>query len=444
MDPSTVENLVADKRSRASAGTRAAHRVTEGDVIGDKYRVERVIGAGGMGVVVAARVIADGRRVALKLLLAGALEDTEAALRFAREGRALSRLRTPHVARLLDKGTLASGAPFLVMEYLEGRDLATLLRERGRLPVDLAVDYALQAANGLAEAHAKGIIHRDLKPGNLFIARAEGGAKTLKVLDFGISKVTSMASHEDKRLTTATELLGSPLYMSPEQLRSTRDVDERTDVWSLGVVLYELLTGRPPFDGDTLVHVGAKILHARPTSPKFLRAEVSRALADIVLKCLEKDPSARHESIADLAAALAACAEGRSAAPVLAASPTEAPKSVARRPMALANAPALAVAMGVAVVGIASLVTSVRSAENRAPPVPRGEVGVLTAVAAEVLPPPRVLAPPPEPAPAPDAEPEPTGAPSVATAPRAKPRPLQPRRAPQRPVEPSDEPDLGY
>src|SRR4051794_37656982 len=200
--------------------------VKEGELLAGKYRVDKVLGVGGMGVVVAAHHIQLDDRVAIKFLLPETLGNGDAVMRFAREARAAVKIKSEHVARVTDVGTLENGAPYMVMEYLEGGDLAAWLQDRGRLPVELAVDLLLQACEAIAEAHAIGIVHRDLKPANLFVARLPGGVQSVKVLDFGISKMTGFsASGGESSATKTSALLGSPLYMSPEQMRSSKDVD---------------------------------------------------------------------------------------------------------------------------------------------------------------------------------------------------------------------------
>jgi serine/threonine protein kinase len=287
-----------------------------GQVIDGKYRVQRIIGAGGMGIVVAAEHLQLGRIVALKFLLEQACENPEAVSRFLREGRALAQISSEHVARVMDVGTLEQGQPYLVLEYLEGRDLSLLLKELGQLPLALAVDYVLQAAEAVAEAHANGIIHRDLKPSNLFLTEGTDGEPLIKVLDFGISKAILPKSEQSRRVeadaTTAAAghdtntgaLVGSPLYMSPEQIRSARRVDERTDIWGFGVVLYELLCGRRPFGGETLTGTLAAVAADPPQSMRTLRADLPAELEAVVLRCLEKSPDQRFDSLAGLARAL--------------------------------------------------------------------------------------------------------------------------------------------
>jgi serine/threonine protein kinase len=280
--------------------------VRQGDILAGKYRVERVLGAGGMGVVVAAHHVQLDKRVAIKFLLQDALGNAEAVERFAREARAAVKITSEHVARVIDVGTLETGAPYMVMEFLEGHDLAQWVRLRGPLPLEQAVDFVLQACEAIAEAHALGIIHRDLKPANLFIVRGADALHTVKVLDFGISKATAQGGKaQDVALTRTTAVMGSPLYMSPEQMAASRSVDARTDLWAMGVVLYELLAGRVPFDGETLPEVCTKIATQPPPSLRVLRPDLPAAVEAIVIKCLEKDRERRYANVSEFALALA-------------------------------------------------------------------------------------------------------------------------------------------
>jgi serine/threonine protein kinase len=273
--------------------------VHPGDVLAQKYRVDAVLGVGGMGVVVAATHLQLEERFALKFMLPWALKDQQAVERFAREARAAVRLKSAHAARVVDVGMLESGSPFMVMEFLEGQDIAAIVDGHRQLPIDEAADYVLQACDAVAEAHSLGIVHRDLKPRNLFRVTGPDGNPLIKVLDFGISKMRGGAA--DLSLTKTTEVIGSPSYMSPEQLRASRDVDERTDVWALGVILYELLAGVVPFDAQTVTQLTAMVLldPARPV--RELRADVPEALEQLVARCLAKDPSSRVQSVADIA-----------------------------------------------------------------------------------------------------------------------------------------------
>ncbi len=233
-----------------------------GDVVAEKYRVERVLGRGGMGIVVQATHLQLDQRVALKFLLPEVAAHPEVVSRFLREARAAVKVQSEHVARVLDVATTPDGTPFMVMEYLQGDDLAQRVTERGALPLSDAVGYVLEACEAIAEAHSLGIVHRDLKPANLFLAERPSGKPTVKVLDFGISKLP--ASVADAALTQPTTMMGSPSYMSPEQMVAAATVDTRTDVWAMGVVLYELLTAKLPFMADTMPELVGAVLQRRP------------------------------------------------------------------------------------------------------------------------------------------------------------------------------------
>jgi serine/threonine-protein kinase len=272
--------------------------VQPGDVIDGKYQVEAELGEGGMGRVLAATHVTLGSAVAIKLLKTEVLRFAEVPRRFMREARAASRLRGEHVARVTDIGQLATGEPYMVMERLHGTDLSTMI-EQGPVPPAEAVEYIAQACQGLAEAHAMGMVHRDVKPANLFVTRRPNGAPLVKLLDFGIA--TAAIGEVDHNLTTTLTVIGSPSYMSPEQLRAARDVDARSDIWSLGVTLYELLAGEQPFVAPTLTALTLKIV----SEPHVSLERVSRPLAAIVDRCLAKEREDRFGNVAELAAALA-------------------------------------------------------------------------------------------------------------------------------------------
>src|SRR5688572_9228420 len=278
--------------------TLEAFGIAPGTVLAGKYKVERVLGSGGMGFVVAAVHLELHQLVAVKFLHGNMMANAEAVARFAREARAAARIRSEHVARVLDVGRLEDGSPYTVMEFLQGQDLGALLLQ-GPLPVDVAVEYVLQACHAIAEAHAAGIVHRDLKPSNLFLTERSDGVGVIKVLDFGISKLTT-AGFEPK-LTSTQSAMGSPLYMSPEQMKSFRDADHRTDIWALGVILYELMCGKPPFDASSLPELVVALLTFTPVSLNAQRPEVSPGLERVVMRCLEKDPASRFPSVGELA-----------------------------------------------------------------------------------------------------------------------------------------------
>jgi eukaryotic-like serine/threonine-protein kinase len=281
--------------------------VHEGQILAGKYRVEKVLGVGGMGVVVSARHIELDSRVALKFLLPSLLSNREAVARFAREARAAVKFHSEHVARVSDVGTLDNGAPYMVMEFLEGSDLSKWLQERGPLPIEQAVEFVLQACIAVADAHGIGIVHRDLKPANLFCVRRTDGQLSVKVLDFGISKLTdpSRASEPPGMSATKTSaVMGSPLYMSPEQVQSAKDVDTRTDIWALGVILFELVTGRVPFEGEAFGEIAVKIAIQTPAPIRTYRPDAPADLETVIAKCLAKDRNRRYANVAELAVAL--------------------------------------------------------------------------------------------------------------------------------------------
>ena len=273
-------------------------------LLAGKYRVERLLGEGGMGVVLAATNEALRQKVAIKLLRSGSLANAKALGRFEREARAAASLRSEHVARVLDVGKLDDGRPYMVMEYLEGMDLGDVIDQGPYLPVPQVVDYVLQASEAIAEAHAAGIIHRDLKPRNLFLATTVDGRPLIKVLDFGISK-TEESNGEDMSLTRTTEIIGSPSYMSPEQLRASKEVDVRTDIWALGVILYELLTKKVPFQAVTVTDLVAVVLMEPTPDVRVERPDAPEGLVYAINRCLAKRREERFSSVAELVGALA-------------------------------------------------------------------------------------------------------------------------------------------
>ncbi|MDF3070924.1 MAG: serine/threonine protein kinase [Polyangiaceae bacterium] len=282
--------------------------IQQGDLLAGKYRVEQVLGAGGMGYVVAALHEQLGQRVAVKLLVPELCENEDSVTRFLREARAAVRIQSEHVARVLDVGELTNGSPYMVMEFLSGRDLADELDLPGQqLDVPTAIDYVLQASEAVAEAHSMGLIHRDLKPANLFLTHRPDGSPLVKVLDFGISKainVDDSALEPAPSLTATHSLLGSPAYMSPEQIRRPKSVDTRTDIWSLGSILWELLTRDPPFNADSPLALLAAVVSDPLPDIREKRPDVSPELAAVINKCLEKNPDNRYQTVAELADAL--------------------------------------------------------------------------------------------------------------------------------------------
>ncbi|HEX4416495.1 MAG TPA: protein kinase [Kofleriaceae bacterium] len=265
-----------------------------GEIFLDKYRVDSILGHGGMGVVALCTHLALNERVAIKMLRKDVLDDADAVERFMREAQAAVKLKSEFVARVSDVGRSDTNVPYMVMEYLEGHDLGELLDERGSLALPWAVELTLQACEALAEAHSIGIVHRDVKPTNLFVTWRPDGSALIKVLDFGISKAPIVGAMQ---LTQTQSLLGTPAYMSPEQMRSARMVDSRTDLWSLGTVLYELLEGRRPFEAESFSEMCVKVA----VDPPQPMVKTPPALQTVVLRCLEKSPDDRYASMAELA-----------------------------------------------------------------------------------------------------------------------------------------------
>ncbi len=280
--------------------------VSSGELIGGKYRIEAVIGEGGMGVVFAALHVDLHCTVALKVIRPEFQQQPDLIARLMLEARAAAQMRSEHVCRVLDGARLESGVPYVVMEHLEGRNLAAVLDAKGRLGERVAVDYVLQACEALAEAHRIGIIHRDLKPENLFLAEFPDGRRAIKVLDFGISKmVGGLAPPGSKALTNPSAAMGSPPYMAPEQMAAASDVDSRADIWALGAILHQLVTGRFAFDGGSLPAVCAAVLQSQPIPVREFVQELSPGLEQAILACLVKDRDNRVSSVVELAQRLA-------------------------------------------------------------------------------------------------------------------------------------------
>jgi eukaryotic-like serine/threonine-protein kinase len=295
-----------------------------GTVLLDKYRIVRELGMGGMGVVLSADHLQLGTRVALKFLLPEFAVQPDAAQRFVREARAATRIRSEHVARVLDVGALPGalvglpaprgpdgaeapqpGVPFIVMEYLDGVDLGRHLKSGAQLTIHEAIDFAVQAAEALAQAHAAGVIHRDVKPANLFLSRGADGTPVVKMLDFGIAKVVEETAQNNLELTKTRAVMGSALYMSLEQMRSTKTVDYRTDIYSLGITLYELLTHTHPFMAESFSELCVKVSLDPPDPISRHRPDITDELAEVIAQAYARYPDDRYPTVAAFAAALA-------------------------------------------------------------------------------------------------------------------------------------------
>lgn len=349
-----------------------------GEIFAAKYRVERLLGAGGMGVVVAASHLGLGQLVAIKLMLPDLAQSAEFSARFLREARAAAAIRGDHAVRIFDVATAEDGMLYMVMELLEGEDLGQILKRRGALPIAEAVDYLLQACDALGDAHAQGIVHRDLKPGNLFLALRRKGSPVIKVLDFGISKSNSpCGAPSGPTLTVPDTMLGTPYYMSPEQFRSAKTVDARTDIWSLGLILHKLITGFSAFESDS-VREHISMIAADPPAPlRLRRPDAPAGLEAVVLRCLEKDASLRFQTVSDFVTALAPFAPPRPGSELLVAPPDPvatlppAPQPLSRN--------AIATPTGVGAAGAPELqtATSVTSSGPRAPAQPKATARAL-------------------------------------------------------------------
>jgi eukaryotic-like serine/threonine-protein kinase len=290
-------------RYQVASGPSEEH-VPAGEILAGKYRAERVMGAGGMGIVVEVTHVESGEKFALKFLRPSVARNSSAAARFLREAKAGKRIQSPHVVTISDVGELASGSPYLVMEFLEGSSLEERLLGDKSLPLDEACDLALQVCEGLAAAHRTGVIHRDIKPANLFLTRGLDETELLKIVDFGISKILDPDDPADQHLTRTQTSIGSPLYMSPEQMRSARTADARADQWSLGVVLYRMATGHLPFDGKSLPRLCVQVLEGDFVPVANRCPDLPPEFAPAVERCLRVRPDDRYADIADFAAAI--------------------------------------------------------------------------------------------------------------------------------------------
>jgi eukaryotic-like serine/threonine-protein kinase len=276
----------------------AEHDDYSGRVLDGRYRVERLLGRGGMGAVYDGRHAIVGKRVAIKMLHAEFAANEEVLKRFYREAQAAAAIGHKNIIDIMDVGVTPANEPYIVMEYLEGEDLESMLVRTGPLSLEAACGILEPALNALGAAHAKGIVHRDLKPANIFLCREQGGAPTVKLIDFGISKFSGAAG--STKLTQTGSLLGTPAYMSPEQARGDQSVDHRTDLYAVGVILYQMLTGSLPFVGDNYNTLLISVLTAEPRPLRQLNPRIPTDAEALVLKELSKDPAARSQSAIEM------------------------------------------------------------------------------------------------------------------------------------------------
>ena len=287
--------------------------ISQGEIIGGRYRVERIVAEGGMGIIVAAKHIELEENVAIKFLRDEFASKPEIVGRFAREAKAAAKIKSTYTATVHDVGISEERGPYIVMEFLEGEDLESMLQADGRINFTRATEWMMQAGEAICAAHAAGIIHRDIKPANLFLVKSDHGVPIIKVLDFGVSKtaLTGNVFGGTISLVKTQSLVGSPIYMSPEQLRGTQDVTFVSDVWSIGAVLYELITGDTAFTGSSITELCAAVLEAQPAPISQRAPDCPPGLSDAIMRCLEKDPGDRFQTVAELVVALAPYAPKR-------------------------------------------------------------------------------------------------------------------------------------
>ena len=275
-----------------------------GDLIDGKYRIVRLMGEGGMGAVWEVRHEVMGQRFALKTLHPQYASDTSMVQRFIREARAASAIGSEHIVYITDAGQAADGSSFLVMEYLEGEDLGEVLKREGRLDQARAIELMLQVCDALQPAHERGIIHRDLKPANLFLVQREKYGEWVKVVDFGIAKVAAKVTGEQGSLTKTGAMMGTPFFMAPEQFQKAKHVVHRADIYSCGVILYQLLSGKVPYDADTFSELVFAVATEPPIPLSSAWPGVDPDLEAVVMRAISKEAGDRYQSMGRLAESL--------------------------------------------------------------------------------------------------------------------------------------------
>jgi serine/threonine-protein kinase len=310
-----VERTEVTVTQKAPSAHDMAAPLDVGDVVAGRYEIDGVAGEGGMAIVFSARHLHLNERYAVKVMRRGFAANPNLVSRFLQEARAAAQLKSDHVCRVFDVG-MHENVPFMVMELLRGEDLRSVLERGDLLSIEEAVEFVIQACEALTEAHGLGMVHRDIKPENLFLTVGRDGWRSVKLLDFGISKLieSEFVSTTLRRHLDTKDLLGTPHYMAPECIRASRDASSLSDVWSLGVVLYELLSGLLPFSGETVTEISASILETEPEPLAATRPELPAPLVEIVQWCLAKQPELRVSSAAELATQLVPFAPRRSRA----------------------------------------------------------------------------------------------------------------------------------
>ncbi|HKQ68657.1 MAG TPA: serine/threonine-protein kinase, partial [Polyangiaceae bacterium] len=285
----------------STAQTNHPPEVVPGQIVGAKWRVGELIGRGGMGAVYEGQNVSIGKRVALKFIDAEFARQPEVASRFQREAEAASLVESAHIVHIFDSGTTDDGIPYIVMELLRGEDLRARLSRLGRLPKEEAVHVVAQTLRGLHRAHEAGIVHRDLKPDNIFLVDRDDDPLFAKIVDFGISKITRRPGQVGAgTLTRQGVVLGTPFYMSPEQAQALPDLDLRTDLWSIGAILYECLAGRAPHLGDSYEQIIISICTTNALDVRTLEPSIPEALATLVRRALARDKTQRFQSAKEM------------------------------------------------------------------------------------------------------------------------------------------------
>lgn len=324
--------------------------LSTGDIIDGKYRIVRLLGEGGMGAVYEGDNTRIHRRVAIKVLHSGVAENADAVQRFEREAQAAGRIGSQHIVEVLDLGDLPDGDRYMVMEFMDGDSLSDRIRKVGRMRPEQIYPISHQLLEGLHAAHSAGIIHRDLKPDNVFVLSEHGNQKDfVKILDFGISKFSALGNESGFSMTRTGAVMGTPYYMSPEQAKGAKGMDQRADLYSVGVILYECATGQVPFNADTFNELLFKIVLEEPPPLETLVPDIDPAFAEIIRRAMAREPAHRFQTAKEFQLAIEQWATGSGAGAAMHADmtgPRPAMPSLAHGPPAAHSNPALAGTQG--------------------------------------------------------------------------------------------------